>query len=155
MIAGDLERVRRPVNIALGDSGISEGELDMILLAGGSTRIPAVRRQIFSMLGMEPSAAIHPDYSIAEGAAVQAGMISGAVDAAQSMVMTDVNPYTLGIRAMNEFTADMMSVVIPRNVTIPVTRRERYYTSLGRAGRCGDPGISGRARVRQQKPHGR
>lgn len=129
MIAGDLERVRRPVNIALGDSGISEGELDMILLAGGSTRIPAVRRQIFSMLGMEPSAAIHPDYSIAEGAAVQAGMISGAVDAAQSMVMTDVNPYTLGIRAMNEFTADMMSVVIPRNVTIPVTRRERYYTS--------------------------
>ena len=55
MIAGDLERVRRPVNIALGDSGISEGELDMILLAGGSTRIPAVRRQIFSMLGMEPS----------------------------------------------------------------------------------------------------
>lgn len=129
MIAGDLERTRRPVDIALGDSGISEGELDMILLAGGSTRIPAVRRQIRSMLGMEPSAAIHPDYSIAQGAAVQAGMISGAVDAAQGMVMTDVNPYTLGIRAMNEFTTDVMSVVIPRNVTIPVTRRERYYTS--------------------------
>ena len=129
LIAGDLTRTRRPVNVALSDSGLHEGDLDMVLLAGGSTRIPAVRREIRGLLGIEPSAAIHPDYSIAEGAAVQAGIIGGAVETEKSLVMTDVNPYTLGVRTTDGYSSDVMSVIIPRNVTIPATRRERYYTA--------------------------
>lgn len=129
LIGEELKRTCGPVKIALGDSGISREDLDMVLLAGGSTRIPLVERQIRELLGKEPSAAIHPDYSIAEGAAVQAGIISGAVDEENSVVMTDVNPYTLGIRVMDDVSADRMSVIIPRNVTIPVTRKETYYTS--------------------------
>ena len=129
LIEEDLKRTHGPVQIALGDGGIRAEDLDLVLLAGGSTRIPLVRRKIREMLGKEPSQAIHPDYSIAEGAAVQAGILDGAVDEESSLVMTDVNPYTLGIRAMDEYSADRMSVIIPRNVTIPVTRTERYYTS--------------------------
>ena len=76
MIAGDLERVRRPGEYCPWRQWYQRGGTGHDPSGRRSTRIPAVRRQIFSMLGMEPSAAIHPDYSIAEGAAVQAGMIS-------------------------------------------------------------------------------
>ena len=129
LIEKEIHRTKGPVQTALGDSGISCGELDRILLAGGSTRIPLVRREIRDMLGKEPSEAIHPEYSIALGAAIQAGIISGAIDGEDSMVLTDVNPYTLGIRAMGWESDDEMSVIIPRNVTIPVTRKQTYYTS--------------------------
>ncbi len=129
LIEKEIHRTKGPVQTALGDSGVSCGELDRILLAGGSTRIPLVRREIRDMLGKEPSEAIHPEYSIALGAAIQAGIISGAIDGEGSMVLTDVNPYTLGIRAMGWESDDEMSVIIPRNVTIPVTRKQTYYTS--------------------------
>ena len=129
LIEKEIHRTKGPVQTALGDSGVSCGELDRILLAGGSTRIPLVRREIRDMLGKEPSEAIHPEYSIALGAAIQAGIISGAIDGEDSMVLTDVNPYTLGIRAMGWESDDEMSVIIPRNVTIPVTRKQTYYTS--------------------------
>ena len=129
LLEEDLARTKAPVHIVLDDSGVSPEDLDMILLAGGSTRIPLVKRTIREMLGKEPSSAIHPDYSIAEGAAVQAGIISGAIQETDSLIMTDVNPYTLGIRVMDEYSDNRMSVIIPRNVTIPVTRTERYYTS--------------------------
>lgn len=129
LIEKEMHRTKGPVQTALGDSGVSCGELDRILLAGGSTRIPLVRREIRDMLGKEPSEAIHPEYSIALGAAIQAGIISGAIDGEDSMVLTDVNPYTLGIRAMGWESDDEMSVIIPRNVTIPVTRKQTYYTS--------------------------
>lgn len=129
LIEKEIRRTNGPVQTALGDSGVSPEELDQILLAGGSTRIPLVRREIRNMLGKEPSEAIHPEYSIALGAAVQAGIISGAIDGEDSMVLTDVNPYTLGIRTMGWESDDEMSVIIPRNVTIPVTRKQTYYTS--------------------------
>lgn len=129
LIEKEIHRTKGPVQTALGDSGVSCGELDRILLAGGSTRIPLVRREIRDMLGKEPSEAIHPEYSIALGAAIQAGIISRAIDGEDSMVLTDVNPYTLGIRAMGWESDDEMSVIIPRNVTIPVTRKQTYYTS--------------------------
>lgn len=129
LIEKEIHRTKGPVQTALGDSGVSCGELDRILLAGGSTRIPLVRREIRDMLGKEPSEAIHPEYSIALGAAIQAGIISGTIDGEDSMVLTDVNPYTLGIRVMGWESDDEMSVIIPRNVTIPVTRKQTYYTS--------------------------
>ena len=124
-----LERTHDPIDVVLDDAGISVQELDMVLLVGGSTRIPLVRQDIQEYLGLEPVQAVDPDYAVAEGAAIQGGILSGELDGEQSLVMTDVNPYTLGVRAVHGFRDDYMSVVIPRNTTIPVTRTEVYYTA--------------------------
>lgn len=130
-LIGDLiKRTHKPVNVVLGDSGITAEDIDMVLLVGGSTRIPMVKQDIEAFLGVKAYGAVNPDYAVAEGAAIQAGIISGAVSREDSIIMTDVNPYTLGIRAMSGFNDNCMSIVIPRNVTIPVTRVQRYRTSF-------------------------
>ena len=126
-----LLRTHDPIDTVLSDAGLSENDLDLVILVGGSTRMPMVARDILDYLGTEPTPAVHPEYAVAEGAAIQAGMISGEIDPADGLVMTDVNPYTLGIRTADGPDEDCMSVIIPRNVTIPVTRTERYVT-------CGD-----------------
>ncbi len=125
---GLLQRTHEPIDTVLADAGITENEIDHIILVGGSTRMPMVARDILDYLGIEPVHAVHPEYSVAEGAAVQAGIISGEIDPAESLIMTDVNPYTLGVRTDDDGSGDCMNVVIPRNVTIPVTRTERYTT---------------------------
>lgn len=129
MIGDLLGRTHGPIQIVLDDGKIDKKELDMILLVGGSTRIPLVSRDIEAFLGKKPQSEIDPDFSVAEGAAIQAGIIQGTIDSDESIIMTDVNPYTLGVRAMTDFTTDYMSVIIPRNVTIPTTRHQVYYTS--------------------------
>lgn len=130
LIAGLLEETHGPVEVVLEDGGISIEELDLVLLVGGSTRIPLVRRDLAALVGQEPASGLHPDYSVAEGAAIQAAIISGALEGEDSLVMTDVNPYTLGVRCFDGFSDDVMSVIIPRNVTIPVTRSRTYYTAV-------------------------
>lgn len=129
MVQELLERTHRPVEVVLADSGILPSEIDRVILVGGSTRMPAVEKDIRKFLNMEPSRTVDPDYAVAQGAAIQAGIIEGVIRQEDSILMTDVNPYTLGIRAMDGMTADRMSVVIPRNVTIPVSRSEIYFTS--------------------------
>ncbi|MCI7100408.1 MAG: Hsp70 family protein [Lachnospiraceae bacterium] len=130
-LIGDLvERTHHPIDVVMADSGILPSEIDRILLVGGSTRIPLIKRDIEQYLGKAPSASVNPDYAVAEGAAIQAGIIGGEIQGEDSLIMTDVNPYTLGIRALAYDSNDYMSVVIPRNVTIPVTRRETYSTSF-------------------------
>ena len=124
-----LERTHEPIDTALTDAGISEDALDLVILVGGATRMPMVARDILDYLGKEPVHAVHPDYAVAEGAAIQAGIISGEIDPAEGLILTDVNPYTLGILTNDDGSGDCMSVVIPRNVTIPVTRTERYCTA--------------------------
>lgn len=124
-----VERTHRPIEVVLADSGVSKVDIDMILLVGGSTRVPLVKRDIEEYMGMAASAAVNPDYAVAEGAAIQAGIISGSVSQEDSIIMTDVNPFTLGVRVLEGFDSDCMSVIIPRNVTIPVTKRETYMTS--------------------------
>ena len=124
-----MEKTHHPMDVVLEDAGISEEEIDRIILVGGSTRMPMVSEDIQRYLGREAARAVHPDYAVAEGAAIQAGIIAGAIDAADGLVMTDVNPYTLGVRTVSDFEDDYMSVIIPRNVTIPVTRTERYSTA--------------------------
>ncbi len=124
-----IERTHEPIDVVLEDSNMAAEELDMVLLVGGSTRIPFVQRDIADYLGKEPSFAVDPDYAVAQGAAIQAGIINGMIDSEEGIMMTDVNPYTLGIRTLNGYTADYMSVIIPRNVTIPVTKKQTYYTS--------------------------
>lgn len=129
LIRNLVERTHRPIEVVLADSGIDKADIDMILLVGGSTRVPLVRRDIEEYMEMAASAAVNPDYAVAEGAAIQAGIISGAVSQESSIIMTDVNPFTLGVQVLEGYNDDCMSVIIPRNVTIPVTKREIYITS--------------------------
>lgn len=124
-----LERTHQPIDVVLADSGILPEEIDRVILVGGSTRMPVVVKDIHKYLNIVPSQAVNPDYAVAEGAAIQAGMIQGSIRPEDGIIMTDVNPYTLGIRATDAVTDDRMSVVIPRNVTIPVTRSQIYTTS--------------------------
>jgi len=130
-LIGDLvRRTHDPIQTVLEDGKIEKEELDLVLLVGGSTKVPLVSRDLGEFLGIEPKREIDPDYSVAMGAAIQAGIIAGEVDTDSSIIMTDVNPYTLGIRTLNGYSDDYMSVIIPRNVTIPVTRHEVYYTAV-------------------------
>lgn len=124
-----LERTHRPIDVVLADSGVLPSEIDKVILVGGSTRMPIVTKDIQDYLKITPMQAVNPDYAVAEGAAIQAGMIQGSIRPEDGIIMTDVNPYTLGIRTMDNWTDDYMSVVIPRNVTIPTTRSQLYYTS--------------------------
>lgn len=124
-----VERTHRPIDTVLADSGILPGDIDRILLVGGSTRMPMIGRDLEHYLKKKPSQAVNPDYAVAEGAAIQAGIIEGTISGEDSLVMTDVNPYTLGIHALSDFSMNYMSVVIPRNVTIPTVRKNIYFTS--------------------------
>ena len=124
-----VERTHEPIKVVLSDSGISAGELDKILLVGGSTRVPLVRRDIEAYFDKKPEAAVDPDYAVAQGAAIQAAIISGLIDESSEIVMTDVNPYTLGVRAIHGYDDEYMSVIIPRNKTIPTTKKQKFYTS--------------------------
>lgn len=124
-----VERTHDPINVVLSDSGISAQQLNKILLVGGSTRVPLVRRDIEAYFGKKPEAAVDPDFAVAQGAAIQAAIISGQIDETNEIVMTDVNPYTLGVRALRGYDEQYMSVIIPRNKTIPTTKKQRYYTS--------------------------
>lgn len=129
LIVDLVKKTHHPVEVVLGDSGVSREQLDMVLLVGGSTRIPLVAEDIKNYLGKEPTKSISPDFAVAEGAAIQAAIIEGKLDEDESIVMTDVNPYTLGIHALSNYSFDYMSVIIPRNVTIPVMKKQTYYTS--------------------------
>ncbi|HBA47183.1 MAG TPA: hypothetical protein DCZ91_05175 [Lachnospiraceae bacterium] len=124
-----MERTHHPIEVVLADSGILASEIDRVILVGGSTRMPLVTKDIRSFLNIEPSQAVNPDFAVAEGAAIQAGIIEGSIRQEDSILMTDVNPYTLGVRVMDWMTDDRMGVVIPRNVTIPTTRNQVYATS--------------------------
>ena len=129
MIADLVGRTHEPIRIVLSDSGIAADAVDKILLVGGSTRVPMIRRDIEDYLGKEPCALVDPDFAVAQGAAIQAAIISGQIDERTGIMMTDVNPYTLGVRALHGFDDAFMSVIIPRNKTIPTTRKKKYYTS--------------------------
>lgn len=129
LMAPFLERTHAPIQTALADGKVSAAKLKMILLVGGSTRMPCVHKDIEQFLGKKPEAAVDPDFAVAQGAAVQAAIMQGLISAEKGLVMTDVNPFTLGIRTVSAFDLDHMSVMIPRNVTIPVRRKEIFHTS--------------------------
>lgn len=126
-----LARLRDPVERALRDASLPTAELDNIVLAGGATRMPIVRRMVARMFGRFPSCEINPDEVVALGAAVQAGLKSK--DAAlDEVVMTDVSPYSLGIDTTIQFDGDAYShghfdPIIERNCAVPVSRVKRYY----------------------------
>ena len=118
MTADLVEKTRVPVENALKDAGLSNGDIDKVILNGGSTRIPAVQDAVKSWTGKEPDHSINPDEAVALGAAIQGGVISGDV---KDVVLLDVTPLSLGIETMG----GVFTKLIDRNTTIPVS-----YTHL-------------------------
>ena len=126
-----LQRLREPVERALRDVHLEVSGLDNIVLAGGATRMPLVRRMVTRMFGRSPACDLDPDEVVALGAAVQAGL--RANDAAlDEVVMTDVAPYSLGVKTSVQLDATAFShghfdPVIERNTVVPASRVKRYY----------------------------
>lgn len=127
-----LDRLKDPVERALRDARIRAGELNEVILVGGATRMPIVRKLVSLMFGRLPAGHIDPDEVVAMGAAVQAGL--KARDAAlDEIVMTDVCPYTLGTEVVrqlggSQYQEGIYMPIIERNTVIPTSRVERVYT---------------------------
>jgi molecular chaperone DnaK len=127
----DLERLSAPIVEktrahclrALADAKLKPEELDEIILVGGQTRMPLVRRLVAEIFGKEPNTSQNPDEAVAIGAVIQAGILSGAV---QNVVLLDITPLSLGI----ETFGGLMSVIIPRNSTIPTKRGEMFTNAV-------------------------
>jgi molecular chaperone DnaK len=116
-----IEATRQPVEQALEAAGLDRASIDAVILVGGTTRMPSVKRFVTEILDHEPLAEIHPEECVAIGAAVQAGVKVGQLD---DLVVVDVAPYTLGI----EVVGDRFSPIIYANTAIPCSQKRRYVT---------------------------
>lgn len=124
-----VERTVAPVEHALRDAGLSKSDINMVLLVGGSSRIPAVQDKVRSIMGIEPSRNLNPDECVAMGAAVQAGKLAGQLMAgtvASEIILMDVTPLSLSIETLG----GVASRLIERNTTIP-TRHSQIFTTAG------------------------
>jgi molecular chaperone DnaK len=117
-----LERTVKPARQALQDSGLSAGEIDKILLVGGSTRMPMVQRKIKELLGKEPTKGINPDECVAAGAAIQGAILSGDH---KDIVLVDVTPLSLGLETLG----GVFTKVLERNTAIPVSKSQVFTTA--------------------------
>ncbi|MEE2625413.1 MAG: Hsp70 family protein, partial [Candidatus Thermoplasmatota archaeon] len=119
-----IERTMAPTRQAMKDAGIKKGNVDKVLLVGGSTRVPAVQQAIEKEVGKAPFKGINPDEAVAMGAALQAGIIVGD-EGVTDVLLLDVTPLTLGIETLGGITTTM----IERNTTIPTRRSETFSTA--------------------------
>ena len=117
-----LDRCRKPVEQALRDASMSQGDIDEVILVGGSTRMPAVQELVKSMTGKQPNMSVNPDEVVAMGAAVQGGVLAGDVE---GILLLDVTPLSLGVETMG----GIMTKMIDRNTTIPTRKTEVYSTA--------------------------
>ncbi|PKE31292.1 molecular chaperone DnaK [Macrococcoides caseolyticum] len=117
-----VERTMGPTRQAMKDAGLSNADIDEVILVGGSTRIPAVQEAIKKELGKEPNKGVNPDEVVAMGAAIQGGVITGDV---KDVVLLDVTPLSLGIETMG----GVFTVLIERNTTIPTSKSQVFSTA--------------------------
>ena len=117
-----LESTLVPVRNALKDAGLKASDIDKVLLVGGSTRIPKVQEIVKNELGKEPSKGVNPDEVVAMGAAIQGGVLTGDVN---DIVLLDVTPLSLGLETLG----GVMTVLIPRNTTIPTSKSQVFSTA--------------------------
>lgn len=123
-----VDRTEEPVRRALSDAGVSASELGMVLLVGGSTRIPAVQEKVRQLTGKEPSKNMNPDECVAIGAAIQGGKLGGEITTgtAAELILMDVTPLSLSI----ETVGGVATKIIDRNTTIP-TRHSQIFSTAG------------------------
>tara|TARA_Y100000589_G_scaffold235153_1_gene222570 strand:- start:33325 stop:35229 length:1905 start_codon:yes stop_codon:yes gene_type:complete len=124
LIAKHIEDTMAPTRQAMKDAGVKKGDVDKVILVGGSTRVPAVQSAIEKETGKAPYKGINPDEAVAMGAALQAGIIAGD-DEVSDILLLDVTPLTLGIETLGGVTTTM----IERNTTIPARRSEVFSTA--------------------------
>ena len=117
-----LDRLLRPVQRALRDSGLAAEDIDDVVLVGGSTRMPMVQQMVRTLIPLEPCQSVNPDEVVAIGAAVQAGILTGEL---RDLMLNDVTPLSLGL----ETIGGVMKVLIPRNTPIPVRKSDVFSTS--------------------------
>ena len=118
-----VDRTVVPVKQALKDAGLSPNDLNQVLLVGGSTRIPAVQEAVKKELGKEPNKSVNPDEVVALGAAIQGGILGG--ENPHDVLLLDVTPLSLGIETLG----GVMTVLIPRNTTIPTSKSQIFSTA--------------------------
>jgi Fe-S protein assembly chaperone HscA len=118
-----VARTLAPCRAALADAGLTPSSIDEVVLVGGSTRVPLVRRRVEALFGRTPHSQLNPDEVVALGAAVQAHILAGGID---HMLLLDVTPLSLGLETLG----GIVSVLIARNTTIPTSARELFTTSV-------------------------
>ena len=117
-----LDRCRKPVEQALRDANLTTGQVDEVILVGGSTRMPAVQELVKTITGKQPNMSVNPDEVVAMGAAVQGGVLAGDVE---GILLLDVTPLSLGVETLG----GVMTKMIDRNTTIPTRKTEVYSTA--------------------------